>query len=333
MDLEKLTSLEYHESANIFPMMVGDELAAFETSIRENGVLVPVKWWMDDKGRQYVIDGRNRLEVWKKLRDEGVNVELPFEEFVGTRKDVLEMVLSVNRDKRMLSSGQRAGITIRAGYMRQKYGKKKAGGDIVEDIAHTSGTNRSYMYFCQTLHNEAPDLLDAVISGVLTIPKAMAQLAKRKEVVVVDSAEPKAADGEPAPLVIFDGLKQPVPAEYHAVFIAADKFKEAVREIRKIKISIDEIKAGPAGAMLKADEVNADISHVVSHLNNEMPYTICPACIGTQKIPGTKKRCETCRGNGWIDKETYKVLVKKKPADKLDESILDKAEPEEDKAM
>ena len=47
---------EFHEVANIFPMMQGDEFDALKADIDANGLREPV--WLHPDGR--IIDGRNR---------------------------------------------------------------------------------------------------------------------------------------------------------------------------------------------------------------------------------------------------------------------------------
>ena len=47
---------KYHEVADIFPMMSGDEYEALKVDIAENGQREPI--WLHSDGR--IIDGRNR---------------------------------------------------------------------------------------------------------------------------------------------------------------------------------------------------------------------------------------------------------------------------------
>ena len=87
---------EYHEIANIFPMMQDDEYERLKDDIAINGQLEPIVLY---EGK--VLDGRNR---YKALCDIGLKTD--FEEYQGDQP--LSYVISKNLHRRHLTASQRA---------------------------------------------------------------------------------------------------------------------------------------------------------------------------------------------------------------------------------
>jgi hypothetical protein len=93
---------EYHDVANIFPMMTGDEFKELCDDIREHGQQLPIVL-IDEK----ILDGRNRY-----LACLHVGVEPEFVQYTGD--DPVSYALSANLKRRHLAVGQLAKIATDA---------------------------------------------------------------------------------------------------------------------------------------------------------------------------------------------------------------------------
>lgn len=331
--------LPYHEVTALFPMLRDAEKAAFKRSVETAGVLEPVVYWSDSHKRKWLIDGRNRVESVKELRAEGKlfngaeTYTCPAWEFKGSELEMLAYTLKKGRDRRHLNSSQRAAISVKAGALADKYDKKRVlsgsgatpDGDLAEKVALEAGTNRSYVFEAQKLALEAPDLLDQVAEGVLNIPQAKAELNRRKAAVKARPDQPVppdgAADGEPArapdqpadqPLpVVFDGLKNEVGPDWMHVFVCRDDFKKVLPKLTELKAMLEDLAAGDGGKFLDLTACLAQLKTLRGHVTKEMPHAICPACLGTKKEPGSKKKtCKSCGGHGYVSKTVYDAVLK-----------------------
>ena len=57
--------LPVHPAADLFPLLSEAELKELAHDIRENGLKSSVILWRDrEDGHDYLLDGRNRLELW-----------------------------------------------------------------------------------------------------------------------------------------------------------------------------------------------------------------------------------------------------------------------------
>lgn len=92
-----MAEYEVHPAADLFPLMVGEELQALADDIKANGLRQPIVLDADDR----VLDGRNRLAACKLAK-----VKPTFETIDGG--DPLTLVVSLNVNRRHLTAGQRA---------------------------------------------------------------------------------------------------------------------------------------------------------------------------------------------------------------------------------
>jgi hypothetical protein len=297
--------IRFHEAANIFPMLSGDELTAFENDVRAKGILEPVTVWYDDKGKRWLLDGRNRWTVGQKLRKEGVEIngkllEIPEVEFKGTPLEALSFSLSKNlHGRRHMTSSQRAACACVANRFVLKHRQKETGekpeavkGDVAAIIAALVGTNRSYVYRCIQLLEHAPHLLAKVQTAEFSIPQALAAWAQEQA--------KEAAQDE---VEVLDSNKDPVPAEYVETFLARNDFDEAVAKLREAKKMVRDVLKGPAGHWLDEREPVAFINNAVKMILAARPHSMCAVCMGTQKTlneKGKKVRCDHCDGHGYV---------------------------------
>lgn len=99
--------LDFHELANIFPLIADAEFTALVEDVRAHGVLEPVVLY---QGK--ILDGRNRY-----LAAIDADVECDFETYEGN--DALAHVVSLNLKRRHLSESQRAMVAAKIANMRQ----------------------------------------------------------------------------------------------------------------------------------------------------------------------------------------------------------------------
>lgn len=111
--------MEFHEAANIFPMLTGDEFRVLVDDIRANGQIEPIWLYQGD-----ILDGRNRYAACLEL-----GIEPKFTEYTGT--DPLGFVVSMNVMRRHLTKDQRVDV------MRQM----RARGAGYQEIAKATGVS------------------------------------------------------------------------------------------------------------------------------------------------------------------------------------------------
>jgi N6-adenosine-specific RNA methylase IME4 len=205
---------EYHEVANIFPMMSADEFSALVEDIRANGQREPIYL---HEGR--IIDGRNRYRACQQL---GIEPDTRVWDGVGS---LVAFVVSLNLQRRHLTSSQRVTVGMDALPLLEAEAKERQRNSIkerdesgraipvpqligeldneprerhaneaVQQAAQMVGTNRQYVSDAKRLRDEAPELLERVRSGELTIPQAKtemkrAEVKRRLEEIVVREAE------------------------------------------------------------------------------------------------------------------------------------------------
>ena len=95
---------QYHEVANIFPLMQGDEFEELKSDIKANGLLEPI--WLHYDGS--IIDGRNRYRACIETE-----VEPKFRTWNG-EGSLVSFVVSMNLHRRHMNSGQRAAASLEA---------------------------------------------------------------------------------------------------------------------------------------------------------------------------------------------------------------------------
>jgi len=181
--------MQYHEVANLFPMMDNDEYAALVADIHQHGQREPI-WTLDGQ----ILDGRNR---WLACRDLGI--EPLAREYRGdtTIEALIAFVVSLNLKRRHLNSGQLAVVALDIEKALAKDAEKRMLSgkalDPVEKIqqgrsadraATIVGSNQHYVSDAKKIAKEAPDLLEGVRSGDLTITDAKRELKERKRETV-----------------------------------------------------------------------------------------------------------------------------------------------------
>jgi len=195
----------YHKIADLFPLMQGDEFAELKADIASNGLHEPI--WLHPDGS--IIDGRNRhracLETGTKPR---------FRTWNGGGS-LVSFVVSMNLHRRHLSSSQRAAIALDVLPMLEAENPPGRPSENSQRIDQLSGrntdqaakilvTNRQYVSDAKRIQEQAPELLEQVRSGGLTIPQAKRELKERKREERREENRQLVA-AAPEPVVMADG--------------------------------------------------------------------------------------------------------------------------------
>lgn len=172
--------LEFHEYAQLFPLISGAEYEALLEDIGTNGQRAPI---VLHEGK--ILDGRNRYCVCKDLL-----IKPRTEDYTGD--DALGFVLSLNLYRRQLTVAQRALIAAELSSLRGSSAitvdlEKAAGQELeaakmaIEQAAKVLGISpRSVSSACKVVRNGTQKLLDAVRSGEVSV-SAAEQVAKLAE--------------------------------------------------------------------------------------------------------------------------------------------------------
>ena len=159
--------MDFHETANIFPMMSEHELSSLAEDIKQNGLQNAITLC---EGK--ILDGRNRFEA---CRIAGVEPE--YETFVGD--DPLKAVISLNLMRRHLDESQRAVIASRMANMTRtdtlKHGSRSAdlpnGAISQSEAAALFNVSERMIRTVKAIEREAPERIPEIESGAMTATK------------------------------------------------------------------------------------------------------------------------------------------------------------------
>lgn len=157
--------------------MNAEEFEALKADIAANGLREPI-WTHDDQ----IIDGRNRYNAC-----EAMGIEPDYRKWDG-KGSLVAFVVSLNLKRRHLTSSQKAPIALDvekylAEEAREKEAQRKTTFQKIEksnlppvhaaqQAAAIVGTNRQYVSDAKKIQRNAPELLEPVRNGHITIPEA-----------------------------------------------------------------------------------------------------------------------------------------------------------------
>jgi N6-adenosine-specific RNA methylase IME4/ParB-like chromosome segregation protein Spo0J len=148
--------MQFHDLANVFPLIEGDEFAGLVADIGKQGLLEAIVL-LDGK----ILDGRNRYRACVEA-----GVEPHFEEFDG--EDPVAFVVSKNVARRHLDESQRALAAARIATLQD--GQKKSAAPI--GAPHTQSEAGDLLNVGRRSVQRARDVLD---QGEATLVKAVEQ--------------------------------------------------------------------------------------------------------------------------------------------------------------
>lgn len=195
-----IKNYEFHEVANLFPMMSEEEFTSLKEDIKANGQIEPITIYQDQ-----IIDGRNRYKACEYL-----DLEPKVREWDG-RGSLVKFVYSLNMNRRHLSNSQKATIAVEMlplleeerrkekedfsssrergedGTFKpvtQKIGeldKSKHDGESTAQAAKIVGTNRQYVSDAKKIKQDAPEIFEKMKSGEMNINIAKQYASLPKE--------------------------------------------------------------------------------------------------------------------------------------------------------
>lgn len=250
---------EFHEYANLFPLMNDDQFNGLVDSVRQGfNRSRPIALY---EGK--ILDGRNRYRACIKAE-----VTPLFKEFVGDSDDALQFVKRENLDRNHYNEGQRAMVGAKLKSLFEEQAKQRqqaAGGDkksvdavsqkidesVVQNSAPAPDSGKSrdkaasvvnVSHFSidnatKVIKNGAPELVKAVEQGKIAVSTAAAitQLPKERQKAVVDSQDSKAivAAAKEANEIKKVEKSQPRKSEY----ILLDDYMKLSDEEKKVSLT------------------------------------------------------------------------------------------------
>jgi ParB-like chromosome segregation protein Spo0J len=167
--------MEFHEIANAFPLLDGQEFDDLCRDIAANGLLEPI-WTYQGQ----ILDGRNRYRACVK-----VGVKPQFRDYTGDNP--LSFVISLNLKRRHLNESQRAVIAARLANMRQGERTDLVSIDTklsIEQAADLLNVGRATVARVKAVEREAPELVEKIERGEMTAheaEKAIRQMQRERQ--------------------------------------------------------------------------------------------------------------------------------------------------------
>jgi hypothetical protein len=243
------TRLEYHELANVLPLLREwnhEEFQKMVEDIRTRGLLEPIVIW-----EEKVLDGRNRFEA---CLEAGVCVEtVPLSKVLGmpdpTYLEALNFVRTKNLRRRHLKPSQLAMYAAEFELRSRNCPGQDVGNPTPKPehvsqaiLAKESGVSRdTFSKAVQIAEHGDPEIKDKVKKGTMSIDKAAAQVraAKQKPAMPVQAKIKAAGAPAKAPTV-----KQQRTKEHEQDEMEDWLFGE-VNPIRNLRHVVEEIEQDP----------------------------------------------------------------------------------------
>lgn len=176
---------EYHELANLFPLMDESQYSDLVADIKENGLVESI---VLHEGK--ILDGRNRYNA---CNDAGV--EPNFVEYEG--EDALSYVISLNLNRRHLNESQRAMIGARLANMKSGTRTDLTSGQLASGLSNAEASEklnvgeRSIKRAKQVQKEGIEDLQKSVEAGKVSVSAAsdIATLDKAEQEIIVAKGE------------------------------------------------------------------------------------------------------------------------------------------------
>ena len=256
---------EYHEIANLYELMDGEEFRSLCDNIRERGLKNPIVLY-DGK----ILDGRNRYRACKEL-----GIEPRFiQSSASTFEDAYHDVVTDNSMRRDLTPSQKAVLGFRMLPMHEKMAKPKQAHGMTgpgrtlevtrpqafsqrapqsrDRAAKDSRASASSIQRVKRVHSIAPELVDAISTKIIKVSQAVTladeDKATRDAVISLlssgDAANFKQALASvKAPQVIQDDTAGVTPSrdEETQLVIAGEQKAPEVSRLPSLQL-IDDVK-------------------------------------------------------------------------------------------
>ena len=184
--------MQFHEIANVWPMLDDDKLQELVDDIGSNGLINPI-WTYEGK----ILDGRNRYKACLLAQ-----VKPVFKEYTGDEPTAFAVSLNDKRRHMGKSALAAIGAELEPHFAKdaeKRYkdtvGRPKKSDQKIDQIsispkpirepqavevaAKAVGTNRQYVSDAKKIKIEAPDIFEKLKSGKITIQDAKREVAKK----------------------------------------------------------------------------------------------------------------------------------------------------------
>ena len=216
--------MEYHEYANLFPMMPRDDLKRLAEDIAEKGLAEPIVTY---QGK--ILDGRNRYEACVSMQ-----IDPRFEEYEG--RDALGFVISHNLHRRHLSESQRGLVAASIASLPHggNRGNQHTGGKGSIDLLPTQKQAAEMLNVSvptvkrskEVLAKGVPELVEKQRSGEISASaaQAIARLPKEEQPLAIEARDaPREPERPTMP-------KGPIrPSDAMGIFVVAKSHMEKIR--------------------------------------------------------------------------------------------------------
>lgn len=298
--------IEFHPLANRFPLLEGEQFAAFVRNMETNGYNASTKviWLYEGM----ILDGRNTYRACQQL---GINPN--FRSYYNEYGSPWTFVKMMNLHRLHLTPSQWAMLAA------EEHEKSKD--SIVQVTA--SQTAEEFGISESTLHNAkrvlksgTDSVKQLVREGKATADDAAKIVKQPKE--VQDAAANKVATGEAGTLAeaaqgdSFEKADEPlpackagkvddagavIPAHLMDVFSSSifKRFKELLLELK----SLSPAMLANSPWWVSDTDSRKKIDELIARANDCAPYAVCPAC------HGQKGGCKQCRTQGWVPAWRY----------------------------
>jgi ParB-like chromosome segregation protein Spo0J len=303
--------MNFHDVANIFPMMSELEFAELKDSIKTHGVREPA---LVVDGM--IADGRNR---WRACQELGVACPTVQYDPAVHGDSLIQYVLDKNLRRRQLTVSQRAVVATNALPMieaeaekRSKSGIKKPSGasetasghltktppskdgkvrraETSAQIAAASvGVSAASVERAKAVKQASPEIAEKVARGEVTLGAAVKQVKELK--LPPRPPRPEFKD-ETGRAITF-------PAAIEA-WKQIPELEEVVSLIAQVKRAVKAISDKPVSAHLNLQRINLDLDNLRTAVKWGRPHAQCPF------LPNCSRSCKTCNGSGFVNEDKW----------------------------
>jgi N6-adenosine-specific RNA methylase IME4 len=187
--------MEFHEYANLFPMMQTDELEDLVADVKQNGLIEPIVLYEDK-----ILDGRNRFLACSKA-----GIKPRYDYYRGY--EPVSYVISKNVQRRHLNGSQKAMIATEVKPALEKEARKRQlstlkqntdkelvpereQGEARNKAGEMFGVSGRYVSDAEKIKREAPEFVQPIIQGEMTISQVKRELNRKEKIgAILEKAE------------------------------------------------------------------------------------------------------------------------------------------------
>lgn len=174
--------MEFHKIADLFPMMQPDEFQNLVADVKANGLIEPIVLYEDK-----ILDGRNRF-----LACGEAGVKPHYDYYRGDQP--VSFVISKNLHRRHLNKSQIGMIGTATKDLLAEEARKRQGtrtdlnipaliqgsefGEAAEQASKILGVSSRYIYDAEKIKREAPEFVEPIMQGEMTITQAKREIAR-----------------------------------------------------------------------------------------------------------------------------------------------------------